>query len=69
MTCSCRVFAQRTIKPLAIAKGKEVANDNPIPAPNAESQGEPLSSKAVASQKEAEEFLRAIKKSDYNVVN
>lgn len=56
MTRSGRVFAQRTVEPLAKAKGKEVASDTLVPAQNAKSQGGPLSPKVAASQKEADEF-------------
>lgn len=69
MTRSGRVFAQRTIEPLAKAKGEEVRNDTPTPAQNIESQGGSSSPKVVASQKDVEEFLRIIKKSDYRVVD
>lgn len=60
---------QRTVKPSAKAKGKEVANDTLVPAPNAESQEVPLSHKVVASPTKYKKLLRIIKKSDYKVVD
>ena len=69
MTQSGRVFAQRTIEPLAKAKGEEVRNYTSTPAQNIESQGGSSCLKVVASQKNVEEFLRIIKKSDYRVVD
>lgn len=67
MTRNSRVFAhaptqERNFKPLAKAKGKEITS-------NAQDHEGTSSPRAFASQKEVEEFLRIIKKSDYRVVN
>lgn len=69
MTLSGRVFAPRVIKPTTKPKGKKITTDTHNPAQNSESQEESSSPKASASQKEAEEFLRIIKKSNYKVVD
>lgn len=69
MTRSGRVFAPRNVDTSAKAKGKEVATHVQILVPNLQMQEMHLSPKAAVTGEEAEEFLRIIKKSDYNIVD
>lgn len=69
MNRNARVFTPRTIESAAKSKAKEISNNVLMPTPNIESQKVPLSYKDVENQKEGEEFLRMIKKSDYKVVD
>lgn len=64
MTRNGRVFAPKNVKPLAKAKGKEIASKPKNSAQNAKSHEGSSSPKAAASQKKVGEFLRIIKKSD-----
>lgn len=66
MTCSGRVFAPTPMQsindePLSKDKGIEIASN----AQNPEFPKEAFSPKPAASQKEANELLRIIKKTDY----